>query len=141
MILLRSLLACSLTLALLVPTAEGAKAKKKKGNHPTLGEVTAIDQDKDKKDEGTLTVKVTPHRKKKGAAAPAAEATEKKFTITKDTKFVKVTGKKKEKTETAATMADVKSGSRIMVVASLDGKAEKVSISEGKKGKKKKNQN
>jgi hypothetical protein len=143
MILFRSLLACCLAVAVLVPASisEGAKAKakKKKGSHPVAGLVTAVDQDKEKKNQGTVTLKIAARKKKKGApAATPTEATEKKFTITSETKFVKVTGKKKEKTESPASFDDVKSGSRIMVLASQDGKAEKVSISEAKKGKKKK---
>jgi len=135
-ILLRSFVACGLVVSLLLPvsTAEAAKKKKKTGR-PINGTVTSVEASASDKNTGTLAVKVHQH-KKKGAAAPAEEAA-KSFTFTKDTKVVKIVGKKKDRTEEQASMADVKSGSRIMVQADTNGKAEKVMVLAGKKGKKK----
>jgi hypothetical protein len=136
--LFRILMACSLAVSLLVPvsSAEAAKGKKKKkSGKPTMGTVTAVQASETNKDTGTFSVKAQA-KKKKGA--PAVEGAESKFTFTKDTKVVTLAGKKKNRTETAASMADVKSGSRVIVSADTNGKAEKVMVLAGKKGKKKK---
>lgn len=107
--------------------------KKKKKGKAVRASVVAVETAKEADKGGTLTVKVLA-RKKDTEAKPE----EKKFTVTKDTKFVSVTGKKGSQEEKPAVLGDVKSGSMVMIQGSETG-AEKVLIRAGKKAKKKKN--
>jgi hypothetical protein len=119
-------LICSLaSLALLVTlaagTADAGKGNKKnKGNH-VHGVVSSID-------DNTLIVKA---KHKKGEAP-----TEEKFKIGKETKVEKISGKKGDIQVAPGTLADLKAGSHVAIVAK-DGAAEVVKIRE-KKGKKNK---
>jgi hypothetical protein len=132
MMLFRTLMACSLAVSMLLPVSTAEAAKKKKKAHAVHGTVTSVQTSEGDKESGTFTLK-THGKKKKGIAAE-----EKNFTFGKNTKVVTVTGKKKDRTETEASIADVKSGSHVTVTAGSDGKAEKVMVMAGKKGKKKK---
>ncbi len=130
MFLVRTLVVCSLAVSLFLTgtAADAAKPKAGKKKHPVHGVVTVMD-------DGAFSVKVQVGKKK--AASAGTEATEKKFSFGEGTKFVKVTGKKKDRVETEATKEDLKVGSKILVVS--DGeKAEKVMILPGKTAKKKK---
>jgi len=132
MILSRLLLGLGLSLGLLVSAASAEAAKPKKGKG-VLGSVTAVKVSDNDKDAGTITVK-TIARKKKGAAAPAGE--DKTFTVSKDTKVVKVTGKKQDRKEEAAALADIKEGVRVLVQADKGGNVQKIALAPGKKAKK-----
>jgi hypothetical protein len=127
MFLVRTLVVCTLAVGLFLngSTADAAKAKAKK-KHPTRGVVTAMA-------DGTVTVKVHVSKKK----AAAGDPTEKKFTLSEGTKFVKVTGKKKDRVESEASKDDLKVGSKVLVVATGDT-ADKVTLEPGKTKKKKK---
>ena len=126
--------------ALVLALAGGASAAKKgkKGKHPVKGVVESVEKSSGK-DAGTITVKVTP-RKKKGTA-PAGASVEKKIQISEATKIEKVSGKKGQKETKAATLSDVQKGSRVRVTlkAGPDQAAEKIEFkSKGKKKAKKK---
>jgi len=130
MVMLRALMIGGLVLAwaLAAPTAEAAKKNKKKGGDS--GVVVAIDRGQDK-DTGTITIKETAGKKKKNAA-PAANGPERKFTITKDTKFERL-GKKKS--VTAANFNDLQRDAMVSITAK-GGTAEKIEIIDKKKKKK-----
>jgi hypothetical protein len=126
----RMLLALTLTLLLsLNASAAGADKGKKKNKKPVNGVVTAVERDKD---GGTITVKVAAG-KKQAATAPA---TEKKFTITKDTKFEKVSGKKAATDAKSATFADLRTKSKVRITVQGTSTAKVVQFQD--KGKKKK---
>src|SRR5947209_4312182 len=129
MSLLRMVVALILTLALsLNASAAGEDKAKKKNKKPVKGVVTAVTRDKD---GGTITVKVGAG-KKQDAAAPA---TEKKFTITKDTKFEKVAGKKAAAEAKPAAFTDLRAKSKVRVTVQGEGTAKLVQFQD--KGKKK----
>src|SRR5437762_2953584 len=102
--------ALALALTLAATKAEAGKGKKKK--HPVGGVVTAVVTKEN--GEGTINVKVAP---KKKTASTSSEPTEKKFSITKDTKFEKLTGKKKSGETKPATAKDVSKTARVEIVA------------------------
>jgi hypothetical protein len=120
-------LALSLVLSLDASAAGGDKAKKK-NKKPVKGVVTAVTRDKD---GGTITVKVGAGKKN----AATASAMEKKFTITKDTKFEKVAGKKAGGEAKPATFADLRAKSKVRVTVKDEGAAKLVQFQD--KGKKK----
>jgi hypothetical protein len=120
-------LALSLVLSLDASAAGGDKAKKK-NKKPVKGVVTAVTRDKD---GGTITIKVGSGKKN----AAAASATEKKFTITKDTKFEKVAGKKAGGEAKPAAFTDLKAKSKVRVTVKGEGAAKLVQFQD--KGKKK----
>jgi hypothetical protein len=119
------LTALALTLTLAASNAEAGKGKKKK---PVGGVVTEVVTKED--GQGTISLKVMA--KKKAATTPSDQP-EKKFSITKDTKFETMVGKKKGGEIKPATAKDVSKKARILVVAGKDGVAEKVTIMAGKK--------
>ncbi len=119
-----------LSLSLAGSTAE-AGGKKKKNHRPVKGVVTAVVTKEN--GERTVTVKVTPSKK---AAATDGKATEKTFTLGKDVKIVKATGKKGKGETKDATFADVAKKGRVIVVTNKAGTVEKVTLlSKGKKKK------
>lgn len=122
--LLRSLLMLAVTVALLAVPASVEAAKKKKG----AGAAGVVE----KIEEGSLVIKVAG-KKKKGEPAP--EPMTKKFALTKETKFEKVSGKKNNTTTEPATVADLKTGDRVVITANDKDEAETVKIFAGKKKK------
>ena len=96
----------------LVAAAPSAEAKKAKKEHPIKGKVASVEKDKDK-DSGTITVHIAEHKNKKTNETKPAE--DKTVKVTKDTKFIKVTGKKGDVKEEPATFADVKDGENVVV--------------------------
>ena len=95
MFLARTLVVCSLAVAffLTASVADAAKPKvKKKKQHHVAGVVVA-------KEDGTFSVKVHVGKKKKAAGT---EEKDEKFKVGEGTKFVKVTGKKKDRSESEA---------------------------------------
>jgi hypothetical protein len=117
--LLRCLSACSIVavLALGAPGADGAKKKKHHGVH---GKVVAVDAT-------SITVKVH-HHKKKGATAAADQPTERKFTVTKNTTYEKVTGQKGTRQQAAATLADVTQGTHVVILPTAKGSGEAAKV-------------
>ena len=120
------LAALALTLTLAASTAEAAKGKKKK--KPVGGVVTEVVT----KEDGQATISLKVMAKKKAASTPS-EPSEKKFSITKDTKFEKMVGKKKVGESKPATAKEVTKATRVLVVAGKGDVAEKVTILAGKK--------
>ncbi|NBR05115.1 MAG: hypothetical protein EBT92_05015 [Planctomycetes bacterium] len=111
-------------------TVEAAKTK------PTKGTILKAQQDSGK-ESGTITVKVTP-KKKKGDTSPApATAEEKSFKISETTKLETVSGKKKDTTSTPAKFSDLKEGSAVLI-ASNKKSVDSVKITKAKKTKAKK---
>ncbi len=131
MFLVRTLVVCSVALSLFLTTsmADAAKPKAGKKKHAVHGVVTTAA-------DGTFSVKVHVGKKKQAAGT---ESSEKTFSVSTSTKFIKVTGKKADRKEEDATKDDLKVGSHVLVVTDKEGKAEKVSILPGKAAKKKKN--
>jgi len=115
-------------------TAQAAKQeKKKKGGGVAAGAVSDVKREKD--DTGTITVKLQARKKKDEAAANPAE--EKKFKVTKDTTFAKLSGQKDDIKSEAAKFSDVQTGQRVRITLK-DGQADtaaKVEIMQGKKAK------
>ncbi len=114
---------------LLVANTDG-QDKKKKGANVT-GVVVSVDEDKDVKGIGTITVK-TPEKKDKEKKT-IADAKEHKFTVSKDTKIVKA-ATEKGKDATPASFGDL-AKDQIITVTHSEGKAEKISIAAPKKKK------
>jgi hypothetical protein len=103
-------------LLLLVGTSlTGAADPKKKGGG-VVGTIVAVTEDKDNKDNGTITIKTT-----------AGE--EKVFKYTKDTRYWKSEGPKKE---VAAVFAELTKGTRVTITATKDV-IEKIVIQPAKK--------
>ena len=126
----RSLLSAALALFILSGTVEAAKSK------PEKGTISKIDQDSGK-ESGTITVKVTP-KKKKSDITPAPTATEEKsFKITESTKLETVSGKKKDAITTPAKFSDLKEGSGVLITSNKKS-VNSVKITKAKKTKKKK---
>jgi hypothetical protein len=107
-----SAVAAALVLATAVEAAPKA-GKKGKKNRPVHGVVVAVQKDKDAA-SGTITVQV--HHKKKGAAAPAAQAEEKTFKVTNVTTFEKVSGKKGQQQTNPTTFQHVHKGERVVIL-------------------------
>jgi hypothetical protein len=120
----RSLLVCGVFLSGLMVTAVQA-AKPAKPGKGTVGEVVAVERAED----GTGTITIKEGGKKKKDADAAAPAAEKKFKVSKDTKFEKVA---KKADAQPATFADVEKGARVAITAKEDV-AEKVQIRAAKK--------
>lgn len=139
MSLLRTLLILVLALTI-TAEASAAKAKKKK-NSGLEGIVTAIESGtEEKKDTGTITLKVVAGKKKKNAA-PAGNEPEKKIQVTKETTFEKVSGKKGQQEAKPASFSDLQKDSRVRITTKAgtdSAKADKVQIVDGKKKKKNK---
>jgi hypothetical protein len=104
----------------LVGSADAAGKGKKKKDKPVSGTVVEVKSDE-------LVVK-TQARK----GAPVEEKTIK---LSGETKYAKITGKKKAQQSVAATAGDVTKGA-LVTVALKDGKAEAVTIKAAKKTKK-----
>ena len=120
--------AIAVALTLAASTAEAGKGKKKK-KKPVGGVVTAVVSKEN--GEGTLSVKVGARKKKAGP--PSTESSEKKFSLTKETKFERLTGKKKSGETKPATVKDVTKSARVSIVADKGDVVEKVTIMAGKK--------
>ncbi len=125
----RSLLSAAVALFILSGTVEAAKSK------PEKGTISKVDQDSGK-ESGTITVKVTP-KKKKSDTTPAPTAEEKSFKITESTKLATVSGKKKDATTTTAKFSDLKEGSGVLITSNKKS-VDSVKITKAKKTKKKK---
>ena len=124
----RSLLSAAVAMVILSGTVEAAKSK------PEQGTISKVEQDSGK-ESGTITVKVTPKKKKTDTAPTATE--EKSFKITESTKLETVSGKKKDATTTPAKFSDLKAGSGVLITS--DKKlVESVKITKAKKTKTKK---
>jgi len=141
--LLRTLLILVVALTI-TADASAAKAKKKKKNSGLEGVVTAIESGSDdKKDTGTITVKMVAGKKKKKNAAPAGDAAEKKIQVTKESTFEKVSGKKGQLDTKPASFSDLQKNGQVRVTLKAGTQpdtAEKVQlVDSGKKKKKKKN--
>jgi len=141
---LRSLLALGVTLSIMLMPVSGAdEAKKAKGKKKggVAGVVEAFEGSKadGAKGEGVLKIKTVARKKKKAAAAAADEKAGevKSFTITKDTKIQKVSGKKADRKTEAGSAEDLKAGARVRIKADGD-KAQEITVLAGKKAKKKK---
>jgi hypothetical protein len=133
MMILRSLLVLGVALSLLGSTAEAAKAKgKKKKEHALHGKVEFVkleNKESDKgKDIGSITIKI--HAKKK-KGIPAKDET---FRLAASTKVERVKGKKGDRTTETVTLAELKAGEHVHLLAK-DGEAKEIKIM--KKGKKK----
>ena len=125
----RSLLSAAVALFILSGTVEAAKSK------PQQGTISKVEQDSGK-ESGTITVKVTP-KKKKSDTTPAPTAEEKSFKITESTKLATVSGKKKDATTTTAKFSDLKEGSGVLITSNKKS-VDSVKITKAKKTKKKK---
>jgi len=111
--------------------AQAAQKQKAKGKKAQTVRGTVVEVKKDEgKAEGTLKVKVQP---KKNAAT--AEPVEKTFKISDTTKVVRITGKKGDKQETPATLADIQAGGTVVLKVKGDT-AEQVTLQGKKKNKK-----
>lgn len=125
----RSLLSAAVALFILSGTVEAAKSK------PQQGTISKVEQDSGK-ESGTITVKVTP-KKKKSDTTPAPTAEEKSFKITESTKLATVSGKKKDATTTPAKFSDLKEGSGVLITSNKKS-VDSVKITKAKKTKTKK---
>lgn len=124
------LLTAAVTIFVLSGTVEAAKSK------PVKGTIIKAQQDTGK-ESGTITVKVTP-KKKKGNNTPApTTAEEKSFKITESTKLETVSGKKKDATTMPAKFIDLKEGNSVLI-SSKKKSVDSVKIKKAKKTKKKK---
>jgi len=127
----RPLLSAAVAMVILSGTVEAAKSK------PEQGTISKVEQDSGK-ESGTITVKVTP-KKKKTDTTPAPTATEEKsFKITESTKLETVSGKKKDATTTPAKFSDLKAGSGVLITSDKKS-VDSVKITKAKKTKTKKN--
>jgi hypothetical protein len=128
--LFRLLFALALGLALTASAQagdKGDKAKKAKKAKPITGVVTAVQTD-DKKETGTITLKVAA--KKTKGTAPAS--TEKTVKVTTATKFVRVSDKKGNQKTVAANFAAVAKDAQVTVTLKGD-EATEVKILAAKK--------
>lgn len=124
----RSLLSAAVALFILSGTVEAAKPK------PEQGTISKVEQDSGK-ESGTITVKVTPKKKKTDTTPTAAE--EKSFKITESTKLETLSGKKKDATATPAKFSDLKEGSGVLITSNKKS-VDSVKITKAKKTKTKK---
>ena len=125
----QSLLIAMVAMFILSGTVEAAKSK------PEKGVISKIEKDSGK-ESGTITVKVTP-KKKKSDTTPAPTAEEKSFKITESTKLATVSGKKKDATTTPAKFSDLKEGSGVLITSDKKS-VDSVKITKAKKTKTKK---
>jgi len=95
------LLTAAVAMFILSGNLEAAKTK------PVKGSVLKVQQDSGK-ESGTITVKVTPKKKKGDPTSTKTE--EKAFKITESTKLETVSGKKKDATSVPAKFSDLKRG-------------------------------
>ncbi len=124
----RFLLSAAVALFILSGTVEAAKSK------PEQGTISKVEQDSGK-ESGTITVKVTPKKKKSDTTPKATE--EKSFKITESTKLETVSGKKKDVTTTPAKFSDLKEGSGVLITSDKKS-VDSVKITKAKKTKTKK---
>ena len=124
----RSLLSAAVAMFILSGTVEAAKSK------PEQGTISKVEQDSGK-ESGTITVKVTPKKKKTDTTPTATE--EKSFKITESTKLETVSGKKKDATTTPAKFSDLKEGSGVLITSDKKS-VDSVKITKAKKTKTKK---
>lgn len=124
MFLTRLLTACGVAAALTLAPASAFAAKKAQTLRGTVTDVS-------KKDDGTGTVTAKVLIGKKKAGAP--EVAEKKFTITKDTKFETMSGKKADAEIKPATFADLAKDAVVAVTVGAGEAADKITIVKGKK--------
>jgi hypothetical protein len=111
-------------------TVEAAKSK------PEKGVISKIEKDSGK-ESGTITVKVTPKKKKTDTTPAKTVAEEKSFKITESTKIETVSGKKKDATTTPAKFSDLKEGSGVLITSDKKS-VDSVKITKAKKTKTKK---
>ena len=126
----RSLLSAAIALLILSGTVEAAKSK------PQKGVISKIEKDSGK-ESGTITVKVTPKKKKTDTTPAPTAAEEKSFKITESTKLETVSGKKKDATTTPAKFSDFKEGSGVLIISDKKS-VDSVKITKAKKTKTKK---
>ena len=126
----RSLLSAAIALLILSGTVEAAKSK------PQKGVISKIEKDSGK-ESGTITVKITPKKKKIVTTPAPTVAEEKSFKITESTKLKTVYGKKKDATTAPAKFSDIKEGS-VVLIASDKKSVDSVKITKAKKTKTKK---
>jgi hypothetical protein len=112
MSLTRIIVVAALGLAVFATQAQAAKPKKK--NQTFKGTVTEVA--KKDTDSTTLTVLLQVRKKDKGTV----ERPEKKFTLTKDTKFEQVSGKKDAVETKPGTLADVKKDVQVAIETTTD---------------------
>jgi hypothetical protein len=119
-----------LAAACLAQADEKAKGKgKAKKQHGAGGVVTTVSKD-------SFSAKVGGKKANQKKGTPAVEPTEKTFKVADDTKFEKVEAAKKgeKPTTTAAALADLHEGDRVVIVADGDT-AKEVKILPAKKKK------
>ena len=126
----QSLLIAMVAMFILSGTVEAAKSK------PEKGVISKIEKDSGK-ESGTITVKVTPKKKKTDTTPAKTVAEEKSFKITESTKIETVSGKKKDATTTPAKFSDLKEGSGVLITSDKKS-VESVKITKAKKTKTKK---
>jgi hypothetical protein len=124
---IRSLLSAAVALFILSGTVEAAKSK------PEHGTISKVEQDSGK-ESGTITVKVTPKKKKSDTTPATVE--EKSFKITESTKIETVSGKKKDATTTPAKFSDLKEGREVLIASDKKKGVESVKVTKAKKKKK-----
>jgi hypothetical protein len=124
---IRSLLSAAVALFILSGTVEAAKSK------PEQGTISKVEQDSGK-ESGTITVKVTPKKKKSDTTPATVE--EKSFKITESTKIETVSGKKKDATTTPAKFSDLKEGGEVLIASDKKKGVESVKVTKAKKKKK-----
>ena len=126
----QSLLIAMVAMFILSGTVEAAKSK------PEKGVISKIEKDSGK-ESGTITVKVTPKKKKTDTTPATTVAEEKSFKITESTKIETVSGKKKDATTTPAKFSDLKEGSGVLITSDKKS-VDNVKITKAKKTKTKK---
>ena len=126
----QSLLIAMVAMFILSGTVEAAKCK------PEKGVISKIEKDSGK-ESGTITVKVTPKKKKTDTTPTTTAAEEKSFKITESTKLETVSGKKKDATTTPAKFSDLKEGSGVLITSNKKS-VDSVKITKTKKTKTKK---
>jgi hypothetical protein len=123
-----TILALIVLLVVGTSTAEAGKGKKKK-RKPVRGVITAVEN---AQAPGKFTVRVLPKKKQ---AAENAPPTEKTFTFSKETKFEKLVGKKKDAETRPATFADLHKDYTVLITAGKADEADSIKIFAKKKKK------
>ena len=107
-------------------SADAEATQRQQAKRPVRGIITAVAN----KENGNATITVKVQAGKKDAAT---EGTEKKFTINKDTKIVKVKGKQDQGEPQTAAVSDLRKNSRILIVARGDTAQKVTIVAKGKK--------
>ena len=126
----QSLLIAMVAMFILSGTVQAAKSK------PEKGVISKIEKDSGK-ESGTITVKVTPKKKKTDTTPAPTAAEEKSFKITESTKLETVSGKKKDATTTPTKFSDLKEGRGVLITSNKKS-VDSVKITKAKKTKTKK---